>query len=107
MDTAFVASASAIFVACLGGLAGLVGHAFNRIRDVETLSAERIKEVEERSAQRIRDLEDDLQALTIDNHYHWLWARSLVDYGYKYRRQGAPDPPTLEDTKQRRQREQS
>ena len=94
MSTALISSAAAIIIAILGGLGGLVGHAFNRIRDVEQASAD-----------RVRELEAKVDVLQRDNYYYWMWARALVDYAYRYRRPESPDPPTLEDTKQRQERQ--
>ena len=50
-------------------------------------------------------LEAKVDVLQRDNYYYWMWARALVDYAYRYRRPESPEPPTLEDTKQRQERQ--
>ena len=47
---------------------------------------------------RINRLEDKLDLLSAENNRMWRWARSLLDYGYRYRRPEAPEPPSYEDT---------
>lgn len=37
----------------------------------------------------------DLAGLRAENRRLWLWARSLVDYAYRYRRTDAPELPAL------------
>ena len=75
-----------ILTGVFGTVGVIVGHLFSRIAKVEA----------------------DVLQRNLENHHLWLWARSLVDYGYKWRRPNSPLMPTLEDTitreKERNQR---
>ena len=37
----------------------------------------------------------DVAGLRAENRRLWLWARSLVDYAYRYRREQSPDLPPV------------
>ena len=78
-----IGTLSTVFIALLTTLGIMIGHGFNRLSNIE-------KEV---------------TTVRKENHVLWMWARSLVDYSYRYRRPESPEPPTLEDTKQRQERQ--
>lgn len=44
---------------------------------------------------RLHKVEEELAKERAYNRLIWLWARRFVDQYYKWRREGAPDPPPL------------
>lgn len=82
MTVALITAAGVFLAAIITAGGVLIGHAYTRIAR----------------------LEDEMQEVSKENRNLWLWARSLVDYGYRWRREDAPDLPTLEDTISRQQK---
>lgn len=46
-------------------------------------------------ASRLRAVESDLKKERAYNRIVWFWARALLDLYYKWRIEGAPEPPPL------------